>query len=431
MKKLTAGLICSLIILYNKTYSQLSVSAQLRTRTEYRDGHGSPLSRGSKPALFTSQRTRLIAGFNMSRLTLGMSLQDVRVWGQDVSTINRTTVADNNALMFHEAWAQIQLTDTAIKNKSFDLKIGRQELVYDDQRLIGNLDWLQQGRRHDAAVLKFDNQKWMLHLGAAFNQNHEKSSGTTYSSVSPGNYPATTNGGGMYKSMEFLYAGKKINEGNVSFLFFSDQFSSYHMDSANQKVFTGKSWARATTGLFIDKKINHLTFSASAYYQFGKNSSNASSNGQLITLSTQYSFGKFSIGPGTDYTSSGFDPLYGTPHKFWGLMDYFYAANATGNYGLVDYFIKSKFKASPKLSFAADLHHFNSADNIPGYKKNYGQEIDMTGSYLLTKLINFEAGFGHFFVTDALAFSKNISNSRHSANWAYLMISIKPEFLFK
>ena len=112
-------------------------------------------------------------------------------------------------------------------------------------------------------------------------------------------------------------------------------------------------------------------------------------------------------------------------------MDYFYAASATANYGLVDHFIKSKFKASQKLSFAADLHHFNTARNIPGHSRSYGQEIDIVGNYTLTQLINFEAGFGHFFATDALAFSKNVINSRHSANWAYIMINIKPEFLFK
>lgn len=436
MKRLTAVLICCILfmMLNNEGYSQLSISAQLRTRAEFRDGQGAPLVKGLKPGLFTSQRTRLMTGFTLHRLTLGISLQDVRVWGQDVSTINRTTAADNNGLMFHESWAQIQLTDTTIKNKSLNLKIGRQELAYDDQRLIGNLDWLQQGRRHDAAVLKFENAKWTLHLGGAFNQDREKNSGTIYSSVYPGNYTATTNGGTMYKSMEFLYAGKKIDKGNISFLFFSDQFNSYRIDSSNgniQKVFTEKSWSRATAGFFINKEIDDLSVTASAYHQFGKNAEGGKSGGQLLTLSTQYVFGKFSIGTGADYTSADFDPLYGTPHKFWGLMDYFYAASGTGNYGLVDYFIRSKWKASQKLSFSADCHHFNSAIGIPGHSRIYGQEIDVVGNYTFTQLINFEAGFGHFFATDALAFSKNIANSRRGANWAYVMVNIRPEFLFK
>ena len=73
----------------------------------------------------------------MYRVKFGVTVQDVRVWGQDVSTINRTTTADNNALMLHEAWAEMLLTDTTLKNKALSLKIGRQELNYDDQRLIG------------------------------------------------------------------------------------------------------------------------------------------------------------------------------------------------------------------------------------------------------------------------------------------------------
>src|SRR3954464_7900360 len=106
-----------------RTNAQLSLSAQLRTRTELRDGQGAPLPKDAPAAFFTSQRTRLNVGYNMYRLKLGMTLQDVRVWGQDVSTINRTTTADNNSIMLHEAWAEILLTDTTLKNKALSLKI--------------------------------------------------------------------------------------------------------------------------------------------------------------------------------------------------------------------------------------------------------------------------------------------------------------------
>src|SRR3954471_16548937 len=205
MKKLliipsTLALVCAGV----RTNAQFSLSAQLRTRTELRDGQGSPLPQGSSPAFFTSQRTRLNFGYKSYRLKFGATLQDVRVWGQDVSMINRTTTAENNGVMLHEAWAEILLTDTVLKNKALSLKIGRQELIYDDQRLLGNLDWLQQGRRHDAAVLKYETKGWMLHLAAAFNQNKENASGTIYNSTPAGNYTSSTNGGTMYKSMQFL-----------------------------------------------------------------------------------------------------------------------------------------------------------------------------------------------------------------------------------
>src|SRR3712207_3752698 len=115
--------------------AQLTLSGQLRTRTEFRDGYGAPLPETATPAFFTSQRSRLTAGFSAYRLRLGVSVQDVRVWGQDMSTINRISTTDNNALMLHEAWAEVQLTDTTMKSVEVKLKIGRQELLYDDSRL--------------------------------------------------------------------------------------------------------------------------------------------------------------------------------------------------------------------------------------------------------------------------------------------------------
>lgn len=435
--------VCNTLSLY--TTAQMTLSGQVRTRTELRDGQGTPLSIGAKPAFFTSQRTRLSFGYKAYRLKFGVTAQDVRVWGQDVSTINRTTTQDLNGLMLHEAWAELGLTDTSLKTQSLSLKIGRQELVYDDQRLLGNLDWLQQGRRHDAALLKYEAKDYLIHLGAAFNQNKENASGTVYNSTPSGNYTATTNGGSMYKSMVFLYAGKKMKRGTASFLFLNDHFSQYRIDPTTQaKIYPdSNTWSRATTGFYLANNFNKVLLTASAYYQFGHNASGQKVSAELLSLAAQYAFSKkFNAGVGIDFysggtsgtTSKAFDPLYGTPHKFAGLIDYFYAANSFGKAGLVNYYIKSKYKASDKFSFAADLHQFNSASEVGGFAtKNLGQEIDLVGTYSLTKQIGFEAGYARYFTTPLLTSPsvKNVSNAKPSANWAYLIINVKPDFLFK
>lgn len=312
--------------------AQITLSGQVRTRTEFRDGQGAPLPVGAPPAFFTSQRTRLQFGYNAYRLRFGVTAQDVRVWGQDVATINRNTTQDLNGVMLHEAWAELGLTDTTAKNKALSLKIGRQELVYDDQRLLGNLDWLQQARRHDAVLLKYETARWMLHLGAAFNQNREAASGTIYNSTPAGNYAATTNGGTMYKSLLFLYAGKKLSKGTASFLFLTDDFSKYHMDPVTSvKTYDTGTWRRATTGLYYTNGFGKLSVTAAAYYQFGKTATGQGLSAHLLGGQAWYAFDKtFSAGAGADLysggtsgtTSNAFDPLYGTLHKFGGLMDY-------------------------------------------------------------------------------------------------------------
>jgi hypothetical protein len=424
--------------------AQFSLSGDLRLRNEFRDGYGSPLPEGTNPAFFISQRTRLNFGYEMYRLKFGLSIQDVRVWGQDVSTINRTTTQNNNGLMLYEAWAEILLTDTALKNKALSLKIGRQELIYDDQRLIGNLDWLLQGRRFDAGVLKFETSSWSVHLAAAYNQNQENNSGTIYNPTPPGNYPASTNGGEMYKSLEFLHANKRLPAGSVSFLFLTDQFSRYNLDTVNNtptKTYLSSVWSRATTGFYFNDRFQKIAATASAYYQFGRSSTGQQLSAALFSGYVQYIIDtKYNAGAGVDYTSGGvhgatsnvFDPLYGTPHKFWGLMDYFYVGSPFGTGGLVDYYIKTKANLTNRSRIMADIHQFSSTQQIKG-SKNFGQELDLVYSYNLTKEINLEGGFCHFWSTALLSSPqvKNVPNSNSNSNWAYIQVNICPDFILK
>jgi len=425
-------------------HAQFTLGAQLRTRTEFRDGQAAPLSKDASPAFFTSQRTRLSAGFSGYRFKLGLTVQDVRVWGQDASTINRTTTQDNNGLIVHEAWAEIMLLDTIVKNKSLNLKIGRQEIVYDDSRLLGNLDWLQQGRRHDAAILKYESGPYFLHTGVAFNQNKENAAGTVYNPTPAGNYAANTNGGAMYKSLEYLYASRRLSKGNISFLLLADQFSSFHPDSTGVKIWDKGVYNRITTGFYFLNSFNRLTLNAAAYYQTGKNAIGQELSAALLSASFQYQIcNAFSAGLGTDYTTGGtsakgkshaFDPLYGTPHKFWGYMDYFYVNSGFGNRGLQDYYLKTRYKPGQRFQLTGDVHQFYSASDIPGnLSRKFGTEADLVATYSLTKVISFEAGYSHFWNTASLTSAgvKNITNAQSNSNWAYVMVNIRPEMIFR
>lgn len=436
--------------------AQLTISGQLRTRTELRNGQGTLQQEDTAKALFTSQRTRLNIGYAAHRLKLYTSIQDVRVWGQDASSINRITTDAYDGIMIHEAWAEISLVDTGKVVKNFSLKIGRQELVYDDVRLLGNLDWLQQARRHDAALIKFDHKGWTAHLGLAYNQNAERKSNTIYNGT-PTGYPASTNGmGAQYKSMQFLYLGRKHHFGNSSLLFFKDDFSKFHYAASDvdkkTPIYESSVWSRYTIGanMFGTAK-RKLGFALSAFYQGGKYREGTSLNEYLISISTQYAFGrKFSAGPGVDITSGNngsdpsqkfqrFDPLYGTPHKFWGFMDYFYVADGFGPNGLVNYYIKTKYKAKDNLTFTLDAHQFVLPSAVlanDGSKmdKNLGTEIDLVLNYVMTKAVTIEAGYAAMFSTDTMASAKvkNVAKAADFSDWAYLMINIKPaEFSIK
>lgn len=434
--------------------AQLSVSAQLRTRSELRDGQGSPSVADTLPAFFTSQRTRVNIGFSGYRFKLFTAIQDVRVWGQEASSINRVTSPGQNGLMIHEAWAEISLLDTGSHIKELVVKVGRQELNYDDARLLGNLDWLQQARRHDALVLKFGHKDWIIHAGAGFNQNEERKSNTLYNGI-PTGYPAGTGGiGALYKSMQFLYAARKSRASTISVLLFKDDFSRYHVDATDPQapkvVLEKKVWSRYTVGSHYTGTIaGRLTATADAFYQGGRYRDGTSLNEYFFSFAALYAYSKhFSIGPGADLTSGNngadpsirnqrFDPLYGTPHKFWGYMDYFYTADGFGSNGLLDVYLRSRFTPNAKSYITLDVHQFSLPHAVADEQGNLlsrslGVEFDLAASLTITKAITLEGGYSFMRMgaTMSSARVKNVTRADDHANWAWLMLSIKPAMVF-
>lgn len=495
-----------MVLAYCTTKAQFTLSGQVRTRTEYRDGLGTLKPKTNDAALFTSQRSRLTFNYKTNRVIFQTSLQDVRVWGQDASSISNS---DGSKLGLHEAWAEIILAnkkDSSFSKKSaeyFALKLGRQELLYDDSRLLGNLDWLQQARRHDAAVFKFQNKGWNLDAGIAFNQNTDafNYNGTFYT---PANVPATVkdskgflvatpaglvplvNGTGMssktgnpsfvnppstngmnqaYKSLQFLYVAKTFKSTKVTGLVLADHFGKYKLDSVQTSNVTEAGYVygrrfnqkgthtRITTGVLVNSPLNKkksLALSAGVYYQAGKDKDGAELSAYTSTISLALTKGKFSYMIGWDYVSGNdaispsgknnrFDPLYGTPHKFWGYMDYFYVGTGSPAGGLSDPFVKIKYTSKNKrFSAGLDYHYFSLAKDqkdISGnaIDKYLGSEFDLVTTYALNKITSVEWGFSVMAATKSMEYAKAVTpnSTKLTGTWSYLMISIKPEFLFK
>jgi hypothetical protein len=512
-------LIMNCLLLTAFANAQFSLIGQVRTRTEVRDGLGNLVLKGSKPAVFTSQRTRLTFGYKWDRVTFGASIQDVRVWGQDASSISN---ADGAKLMLHEGWADITLAnsaDTTVKFKAVEqlsLKIGRQELIYDDVRLLGNLDWLQQARRHDMALLKMLHKGWQVDIGYAFNQNSD-AFGITGTSYVPGNLPAyvknsagvlvptpagivpLTAGGSMannssktgapvwsnptstngatqdYKSFTSLYISRKIKQTKFSALFFNDNFGKYKLDSvtANGGLVYGRRFVssgasdvydysgtsnRYTYGLMINHTLGNasgfgkVAIQAAYYQQSGKDRDGIKLDAYHYTVSATYQKGKFSFTPGYDVLSGNdavtpssknnrFDPLYGTPHRHWGYMDYFYVGTGSPAGGLNNIYFKAKY-TSNLFAIGADYHNFSLNENMKKADgtvigKQLGNEVDIVLTYALNKFTTIESGYAMMYASSSMPFAKAqattdivANNYRKTGSWFYLMINIRPDFFF-
>jgi hypothetical protein len=332
-------------------------------------------------------------------------------------------------MSLYEAWAQIYF------NSEWNIKAGRQVFSYDDERILGSLDWNNAGRKHDAVLLAFDKNNFTANLALAYNQNAERVTGTFYDNQL--SQP--------YKAMEFLWMRYKFTDA------LSASVLAMNLDIQN-RIDSSVSHLQTLGGniFYKDKKLN---ITGTYYYQMGnnplKNSSSIKTNAWMAAAKLDYNIDKkFRIGIGSDYLSGNnmnstsstinyFNPLYGTHHKFYGFMDYFYVSSSHDNVGLWDSYINIGLKTSEKLSWQLAVHHFESAGRVVDYSGKkaasaLGNEADLTFTYNVMKDVKLMGGYSQLFTESSIKYVKNIlpdQGIKPLQNWLWLSININPDIL--
>lgn len=405
----------SLVVLWiisTPLVAQFSFTGELRPRSEYRHGFSSLIGPGEDAAFFISQRSRLNFGYEHTDVKVFVSLQDVRVWGE-VPQLNRSDI--NSSI--HEAWAEIPL------NAVWTLKLGRQELVYDNTRILGNVDWAQQGRSHDLALLKLDLPSGMkIHGGLAFNQEGERRIGTPYQLSN-------------YKTLQFAWFNHQPGNTGISLLAMNLGFQ----HSVEKTVFN------QTLGAFVSHDFNPFHLEGSAYLQTGKDAFDKDLNAWYlaaearIPASDEWSFkGGFEWLSGTDtdqtQDNNSFTPWFGTNHRFNGHMDYFYVGNHTNTVGLRDVYVALDYSGERWMGMAA-LHNFwadgkvTSAGNPnESLNKFLGTELDVMAGYAINPSVALRIGYSHLLATETMERIKG-GSKKDIQNWMWAMIVVKPRFL--
>ena len=314
-KKLLTTIIASLFV-FSALAQQFDLSAELRPRFENKQGYQLLLNTNQEGSNFVSQRTRLNFGFKNEKLKLKIVMQNVRVWG-DVGTLS----SDDKASALHETWAAY------IPNNKISFKFGRQEIVYDDHRIFGNVGWAQQARSHDAFLFKYTpNADNKLDIGFALNADSQSNVDNLYSNAAD------------YKSFQYAWYHGDFNAIGVSFLLLNTGIEYLDIDASQTIDYM------QTIGPRLTYKSGKFNANVSAYLQTGKSLNNdvstsyfAGNIGYKVTkewslgLGMEQLSGKDSNASSTDIKS--FAPLFGTNHKFNGFMDYFYVGNHANSGG--------------------------------------------------------------------------------------------------
>lgn len=404
MRRIKSGLLIIVLLLSCVPLgAQFRLSGEFRPRTEFSHGYKSLATENQDWSVATAQRTRLNAIYSIGGIHTKLVLQDVRYWGSQPQLVTN----EDYATSVHEAWAEVFLTENV------SLKAGRQELVYDDSRIFGNVGWAHQARSHDLALFKIE-KDFSLHFGIAHHEN---------SDISNGVY----NGPDAYKNLQFGWFNKQWNNNYLSLLLLNNGVPVWEGPDEVTKY-------SQTMGGRFTTTFDKIGLATNLYYQTGNHIS-----GKEISawnLLAEISWESFTAGyeylSGNSYDKNdkvyAFTPFYGTNHKFNGFMDYFYVGNHINSVGLQDAYLNCSSRAN-EIRWNATLHYFSSAGTINAESGRYlGTELDLSVSWQVQSAASFSAGWSTMFAGKNLELLKG-GDRTAGHHWAYLMLSVTPTFI--
>jgi hypothetical protein len=449
-------LLTTLLVLIGtlSAFAQFTLDGQYRARGEVRNGFKKPVTDGQEPAAFIEHRARLSAGYKKEKLGFFMSIQDVRTWGE-TGQINKS----DNLLSTHEAYGDFYASETST------FRIGRQEMIYDDHRLFGNLDWAMQARSFDAVRYMYkDKSGNQFDVMASWNQEGYGDGNPEPTRLTGNNYTTISGGGtnprifnlNLPKSQLMAYYKKTFSSGDLGIMVLNDTYNSNDSTKENHSDYT--------LGITPNFKKGKLKFGGQFYYTGGaagksydaatKTYDNIELSGYMFNAYIQHTGVAGAPLIGVDYLSGddasttdkveGWSPKYGTNHKFYGFMDYFYVGNGHGGVdarsaGLLDIYLKTDFKIGAKDKLTAHGHYFASpeerknAGNGQSYKGTLGTELDLVLTHTFTPEISLMAGYSQMFgITETmkqLKFSNPTQEIQGMQCWGWMTIQFTPKFL--
>lgn len=384
--------------------------AQVRTRTEVdaRDFNSDTATK-----LFTLQRTRLGVRLKSSdNVSAFFQIQDARTWGTETNTLKD---ASADQLDLHQGYFTIdELFDLPLS-----VRVGRMELIYGNERLVGAVGWSNTGRSFDGALLKLKRERLTLDLWAT----NVRDSSTIKSGA--GRRDTDRYFFGTYGAYDWARAG-----GHSEFFVLADvdrDTIAAGPDAGDNKL------ARFTLGATHSTGYRGINATLEGGLQVGRTALTDSTQGDIsaffFAANVGYAIPSLSwepwIGAGVDWLSGDGDPgdgdfeafntLFATNHKWYGYMDYF-PANL-GSLGLRDYTLKGRARPADAVEVAVNYHYFERDEEDVNGHRRFGHEVDSQVKY--TRNANFSLQLGYsVFVRREVFEGPGMTDDGH---WFYVM----------
>jgi len=370
-------------------------------------------------AAFIMGRTRITADYKSNLFEAKVTAQNQACWGSK----------GNSTLTLYETWAKIKAP--------FGLfgQVGRMELVYDDQRILGLNDFAMAKLCHDVLRVGYEGHGHKLHAILAYNQNTDyRVKGTYYK-----------DGAQPYKTMQtfwYHYDVPKIPIG-ASLLFMNVGMQ------AGSETENPHTEFQQLLGTYLTYSPKFMKAEVSYYKQMGHNEEGLKIDAWMasgkVTVKPSESYGLIA---GYDYLSGddyvpvivpgavgmprhevikGFAPIFGSHHKFYGIMDYFYESAYSHGFtpGLQNAFIGGYYKPISPLAIKFTYHYMATASELRNLGKTLGHDIDIEASYRFNKNISLLAGFSYMKGTETMSKLKQ-DDTNKNVRWGWFSLLISP-----
>jgi len=379
-----------------------TMGGEARFRFETRDNRDLNTAANDRLS-FVGSRVRLNVGFEPNKnLKAFIQPQFSEIWGQGTANlagngtltggvVNSGGISDP-ALNIHQAYAHWQMVDR------FGMIIGRQELNYGDEVVIGPVGFSNIGRSFDAILFRAQGQK---------NKTDFFYSKLADKDVVGTAFLGESDFGGVYSGFQNLAS--------------IDSLDLYTLYLRDRRAGSPTTFNIGTFGFRIKDKVSNADYRLEANGQVGQHLGNNmlaymmdAEVGHTLNIQQGLRFAlEYNRASGDKSTSSTFTryhQLFPTVHRWLGYMDLF------GRQNIQSGVFHANLKLNKQWSMSADLHSFwrvetqdviysivteapyaGQANPPTSGKKHVGEELDMIVAYSPVDFFTLKVMGGLFF----------------------------------
>lgn len=395
----------------------LEASGEIRVRWEGRDNKDFNDLLGDTEDL-TGLRARLNLKYSGKPLTFFLQMQDTSQWkAVERSAFNRPAPTETGSHAFmNQGYVEW-------KEKPFSLKLGRQLLIFGEERLIGSFQWNNIGRTYDVARFTYEGKKSSLDLFGGKVAPNPLTRITKESKAFVGGIHGTwaptktlaIQGylflkNDPFKDVDLQTYGFRLAEQKLSESFPLD----YMLEAAFQR-------GTVKSGATLLPLRAHAAIGRVGYTFPGALS-------PRIGLSYAFASGDEDPGDGEIQT---FDNLYPTNHPLYGYIDYMAWKN------MKNLEISLSLKPHKEVWASLDYHLFSLGEprdawylasgasfmrDVTGKAgTDVGKELDLTVKLFPREKLQLQAGYSLFFPGE---FVRNVKGRNDTSHWMFVMATL-------